>query len=63
LNRLDRGERYDFFMTHLLDVEYVKAQLLAPTQPMLDAYKKKGSWPFGKRRKEFGRAESPQRAE
>jgi hypothetical protein len=50
-------------MTHLLDVEYVKAQLLAPTQPMLDAYKKKGSWPFGKRRKEFGRAESPQRAE
>lgn len=34
-----------YFLKKILDVEYVEAPLLAPTQPMLDAYKKtKGSW-------------------
>ena len=34
-----------YFLKEILDVEYVEAPLLAPTQPMLDAYKKsKGSW-------------------
>lgn len=35
----------EYFLKEILDVEYVEAPLLAPTQPMLDAYKKnKGSW-------------------
>src|SRR5436190_17106052 len=34
-----------YFLNEILGVEYVEAPLLAPTQPMLDAYKKsKGSW-------------------
>ena len=34
-----------YFLKEILNVEYVEAPLLAPTQPMLDAYKKsKGSW-------------------
>lgn len=34
-----------YFLKEILDVEYVEAPLLAPTQEMLDAYKKeKGSW-------------------
>ncbi len=34
-----------YFLKEILDVEYVDAPLLAPTQSMLDAYKKsKGSW-------------------
>jgi Protein of unknown function, DUF488 len=32
-------------LKEILDVEYVEAPLLAPTQPLLDAYKKnKGRW-------------------
>jgi uncharacterized protein (DUF488 family) len=34
-----------YFLKEILDVEYVEAPLLAPTQPLLDAYKKsKGRW-------------------
>ncbi len=34
-----------YFLKEILNVEYVEAPLLAPTQPLLDAYKKsKGSW-------------------
>ena len=34
-----------YFLNTILNVEYVEAPLLAPTQEMLDAYKKsKGSW-------------------
>jgi len=34
-----------YFLKELLDMEYVEAPLLAPTQPLLDAYKKrKGRW-------------------
>lgn len=34
-----------YFLKTILNVEYVEAPLLAPTQEMLDAYKKsKGSW-------------------
>lgn len=35
----------EYFLKQILNVEYVEAPLLAPTQPMLDAYKKsKGNW-------------------
>jgi uncharacterized protein (DUF488 family) len=35
----------EYFLTRILNVEYVEAPLLAPTQPMLDAYRKnKGPW-------------------
>jgi uncharacterized protein (DUF488 family) len=34
-----------YFLEKILGVEYVESPLLAPTQPMLDAYKKdKGNW-------------------
>jgi uncharacterized protein (DUF488 family) len=34
-----------YFLKEILDVQYVEAPLLAPTPPMLDAYKKsKGRW-------------------
>ena len=34
-----------YFLKEILDVEYVETPLLAPTQPMLDAYRKnKGGW-------------------
>lgn len=34
-----------YFLKTILDVEYIEAPLLAPTQGLLDAYKKKkGSW-------------------
>ena len=34
-----------YFLQQILGVEYVEAPLLAPTQPLLDAYKKnKGKW-------------------
>jgi uncharacterized protein (DUF488 family) len=34
-----------YFLKEILDVGYVEAPLLAPTQPLLDAYKKsKGRW-------------------
>jgi uncharacterized protein (DUF488 family) len=34
-----------YFLKEILDVEYIEAPLLAPTQPLLDAYKKsKGRW-------------------
>ena len=34
-----------YFLESILGIEYVESPLLAPTQPMLDAYKKsKGSW-------------------
>ncbi len=34
-----------YFLKEILDIDYVEAPLLAPTQEMLDAYKKgKGSW-------------------
>ena len=34
-----------YFLKQILGIDYVEAPLLAPTQPMLDAYKKsKGHW-------------------
>jgi uncharacterized protein (DUF488 family) len=34
-----------YFLKQILDVDYVEAPLLAPTQPLLDAYRKsKGNW-------------------
>src|SRR5688572_6988116 len=34
-----------YFLQRILNVDYVESPLLAPTQPMLDAYKKsKGNW-------------------
>src|SRR4051812_38734693 len=34
-----------YFLKQILGVEYVEAPLLAPTKPLLDAYKKsKGNW-------------------
>src|SRR4051812_3880224 len=34
-----------YFLKHLLGIEYMHEPLLAPTQPMLDAYRKnKGKW-------------------
>ena len=34
-----------YFLKEILDVEYVEAPLLAPTQPLLDGFKKsKGRW-------------------
>lgn len=35
-----------YFLEKILGIEYLHEPLLAPTQPMLDAYKKtKGAWP------------------
>src|SRR4051794_7108061 len=40
-----------FFLAELCDMEYVHERQLAPTQEMLDAYKKHGSsWPDYERR-------------
>ena len=34
-----------YFLQQILNIDYVESPLLAPTQPMLDAYKKsKGKW-------------------
>src|ERR1700733_9463459 len=34
-----------YFLDKILGIEYIEAPLLAPTQPLLDAYKKgKGNW-------------------
>jgi uncharacterized protein (DUF488 family) len=34
-----------YFLKQILNIDYIEAPLLAPTQPLLDAYKKsKGSW-------------------
>src|SRR4051794_4548954 len=40
-----KREDLQFFLRELCSAEYIHATLLAPTQAMLDAYKKqKGSW-------------------
>lgn len=45
LARFTKREDLPFFLSELCGAEYVHEPLLAPTQEMLDAYKKeKGSW-------------------
>jgi uncharacterized protein (DUF488 family) len=46
-----KKEDLPFFLMQLCDIEYLHKPLLAPTQDMLDAYKKqKGSWQEYERR-------------
>src|SRR6202041_344323 len=45
LSGFSKRDDLKYFLKEILDVEYVEAPLLAPTQEMLNAYKKnKGSW-------------------
>src|SRR5271156_6852224 len=45
LSGFSKRDDLKYFLKEILDVEYIEAPLLAPTQPLLDAYKKsKGRW-------------------